>query len=258
MTTTFLDRLERRFGHLGIPGLVRGVVLLNALVFLLMQFNPALLGVLDLTRDGLARHEYWRLVTYLFIPRTTSYFFIFFALMFYWSIGETLEEAWGAFRLTLFYFLGMVGTTLAAVVFGAEYSNTMLNLSLLFAYAWFNPNQMMLFPPVPIRWLAWFLAALLALQFLGQSWAYRAAMLMAFANFFLFFGPQMLANARQRQQAGERRRDYAARSMPVDEALHRCATCGRTEQSDGELEFRVSSHDGEEYCLEHLPQNRRS
>ena len=34
--------------------------------------------------------------------------------------------------------------------------------------------------------------------------------------------------------------------------LHRCARCGRTERSHGELEFRVA-RDGEEYCLEHLP-----
>ncbi|MGK0188117.1 MAG: Zn-dependent protease [Verrucomicrobiales bacterium] len=35
--------------------------------------------------------------------------------------------------------------------------------------------------------------------------------------------------------------------------LHECATCKRTELTDPRLEFRVSSVDDEEYCLEHLP-----
>ena len=35
--------------------------------------------------------------------------------------------------------------------------------------------------------------------------------------------------------------------------LHECVVCKRTELTDPRLEFRVSSLDDEEYCLEHLP-----
>jgi hypothetical protein len=42
-----------------------------------------------------------------------------------------------------------------------------------------------------------------------------------------------------------------ARSAP-EETLHRCETCGITEGSHPEAEFRVAS-DGKEYCTEHLP-----
>ena len=38
----------------------------------------------------------------------------------------------------------------------------------------------------------------------------------------------------------------------ADEPLHKCATCGATELTDPNLEFRVS-RDGEEYCMQHLP-----
>ncbi|HWL54729.1 MAG TPA: rhomboid family intramembrane serine protease [Chthoniobacteraceae bacterium] len=250
---SFIDRLEYRFGRFAITGLIRMIVILNAAVFLLAQFNPAIIGFLDLTRAGLANHEYWRLFTYIFIPRTSSYLFVLLALMFLWSIGEQLEAAWGAFRLNLFYLIGMIGTTVAAVVFGAEYSNYMLNLSLLFAYAWFYPNQILLFPPIPIRWLAWFLAAYLAWQFLGGTWGARAAMIASLANWFLFFGPQIFADAAQRQKVAARRRKFEENSLPEDAALHRCAKCGRTEITSPELDFRVSSRDGEEYCVEHLP-----
>ena len=106
-----IDTLERRFGRYAIPNLIRVIAAFNALVFILGQINPAFLGFLDLTRDGLARHEYWRLITYIFIPKTTSFLFIFFALSWLWMMGEGLERAWGAFRVNLFYLVGMVGTT---------------------------------------------------------------------------------------------------------------------------------------------------
>ncbi len=43
--------------------------------------------------------------------------------------------------------------------------------------------------------------------------------------------------------------------MDVEEALHHCKVCGRTEVTAPELEFRVAA-DGEEYCLTHLPSRR--
>ena len=40
--------------------------------------------------------------------------------------------------------------------------------------------------------------------------------------------------------------------------LHECVECKRTELTDPRLEFRVSSLDDEEYCLEHLPKRPAS
>ena len=40
------------------------------------------------------------------------------------------------------------------------------------------------------------------------------------------------------------------------QTLHECSVCKRTEVSDPGLEFRVSSVDDEEYCLEHLPKRK--
>ena len=48
---TFLDRLEKSLGRFAIPGLIRYVVALNALVFLLITFEPGYAAVLELDRD---------------------------------------------------------------------------------------------------------------------------------------------------------------------------------------------------------------
>src|SRR5438067_8962769 len=112
----FLDRLERRFGFIAVPGLIRAIVTLNALVFVLVVLNKDFDSYLVLDIARIRAGEVWRLVTYIFVPRMAHPLVIAVALWFLWFIGDSLERAWGAFRLTLYFLVGMIGTTLAAVV----------------------------------------------------------------------------------------------------------------------------------------------
>ncbi len=109
-----LDKLERRFGFLGIPGLMRIVVAFTGLTFLLVRLNPGFGFMLDLDPARIRHGEIWRLITYIFLPQTNSFLWVFLLLWFLWFIGEGLEQAWGAFRLTLYFIVGMIGTTVAA------------------------------------------------------------------------------------------------------------------------------------------------
>jgi membrane associated rhomboid family serine protease len=250
-----LDSLERRFGRFAIPGLIRIVAGFNALVFMLGRINPDFVHMLDLNRSAILRGEVWRLVTYIFIPTTDSPLWILFILLFLWYIGEGLERAWGAFRLNLFYLVGMIGTTVAAFFFGSNFSNSMLNASLFFAFANFYPNEViyiLFILPAKVKWLAWISAALLLCGFVTSPNSYRMALIAAFANYLIFFGPELIRAARNRHQVADRRRRFEEKSRPEEEALHHCATCGATERTNPNLEFRVARN-GEEYCLAHLP-----
>ena len=251
---TWLDKLERRFGFLAIPGLIRIVIAFTALVWALMWLNPNFRFALDLDPARIRHGEVWRLVTYIFVPQTLS-FWIVLALWFLWFIGEGLERAWGPFRLTLYFFVGMIGTTVAAFFFGSNFSNGMLIASLFFAFARFYPDEViyiLFILPVKIKWLAWVFAAFLLLGFVLNSNSYRAALIAAFANYFIFFGPEIFRQATHRHEVSTRRRGFDAHSRNADEALHRCAVCGATELTDPNLDFRVA-RDGEEYCIAHLP-----
>src|SRR6266481_473783 len=212
---TWLDKLERRFGFLGIPGLIRIVIGFTALVWALMWLNPSFRSALDLDPARIRHGEVWRLITYIFVPQTLS-FWIVLALWFLWFIGEGLERAWGPFRLTLYFFVGMIGTTIAAFFFGSNFSNGML------------------------------------IAFVLNSNSYRAAVIAAFANSCIFFGPEIIRQATHRREVSTRRRRFEEQSRSADDALHRCAVCGATELSDPNLDFRVA-RDGEEYCMAHLP-----
>lgn len=257
-----LDTLERRFGWIAIPGLIRIVVALTALVYLLTFLNPDFLSILALNPARIRHGEVWRLLTYIFIPGSLGApgslmepLWLLVALWFLLFIGDRLEHAWGAFRLTLYFLVGMIGTTVAAFLFGAQFSNTMLASSLFFAFATFYPDEVIyLFfvLPVKVKWLAWISAAFLLMGFLTQANSYRMALIAAFANYLIFFGPDLFRAARTRQEVAARRRRFEEKARPEEESLHRCAICGASELTNPNLEFRVA-RDGEEYCLAHLP-----
>jgi membrane associated rhomboid family serine protease len=252
---TWLDKLERRLGFLAIPGLIRIIIGFTVLVYLLVYLNRGFESFLTLEPARIMEGEIWRLVTYIFVPQTFSPLWLLLALWFLWFIGEGLERAWGPFRLTLYFVVGMTGTTIAAFFFGSNFSNGMLITSLFFAFARFYPDEViyiLFILPVKIKWLAWAFAAFLLLGFAVNSNSYRAALIAAFANYFIFFGPEIVREARHRTEVSTRRRRFEAHSRSADDALHRCAVCGATELTHPNLDFRVA-RDGEEYCMAHLP-----
>src|SRR5207253_609427 len=207
----WLDKLERRFGFLGIPGLIRIIVGFNALVFVLVRLNPDFVSVLNLDPARIRHGEVWRLGTYIFIPQTFSFLWILFVLWFLWFIGDGLERAWGSFRLTLYVIIGMIGTTAAAFFFGSNFSNSMLIASLFFAFARFYPDEIIyafFILPVKIKWLAWVSAALLLLGFFVKSNSYRMGLVAALSNYLIFFGPEIVYEIRHRREVSTRRRRF--------------------------------------------------
>jgi len=264
---SFLDRLEHRFGRFAIPGLIRYVVALNALVYVLAKINPYFVVQLALLPEKIIQGQVWRLVTYIFIPQFGSFLLpdwlgAVMYLLFLWWVGNGLEHALGPFRLTLYYLTGMAGVTVAAFLeayfmgdVGGGFSAALLNTSLLFAFAQFYPDEVifvMYIIPAKVKWLAWLAAALLAFHFMDADWSYRVSLIVALGNYFIFFGPEMYRNARTRQQVSVRRRRFEEAKAPVAETLHECVVCHRTEATHPELDFRVAS-DGQEYCRDHLP-----
>ena len=75
---------------------------------------------------------------------------------------------------------------------------------------------------------------------------------------FLAGGAIGAANALQAGgwQILKRRQHFRAAMAASADCLHHCATCGRTERSAPDLDFFVNPHDHQEYCSEHLPENR--
>ena len=254
-TMRFLDKLERRIGFIAIPGLIRAIVTLNVLVFILVYLNKGFDSYLALDIARIRAGEVWRLVTYIFVPQMSHPLLVLLALWFLWFIGDGLERAWGPFRVTLYFLVGMIGTTVAALLSNSQFSNQMLFTTLFFAFAHFYPDEVIyvfFILPLKIKWIAWVYAGFLLLAFVTESNSYRMALIVALSNYVIFFGPETVQKLRQRKEVAVRRKRFEIQSRSEEEPLHKCKVCGATELSDPNREFRVA-RDGEEYCLEHLP-----
>jgi hypothetical protein len=260
---SWISWLEARLGFLGIPRLMQLIAVLNGLVYVLHLFQPTYVLGLVMIPGRILHGEIWRLVSYIFVPEVIfggispalQPIFLFIYLWFMVWVGDALEHALGAFRVTLYYFLGMVGVTIAAFFFwGGGLFAPLLNLSLFFAFATLYPDiQIYVFfvLPVKVKWLAFVSCAPLLLSVVMGSFGTKAALLVSFLNYFAFFGPGIYAKLRHRTATGIRRRKFESKPGS-DETLHRCVVCKRTERDNPELDFRTSK-DGQEYCTEHLP-----
>ena len=263
----FLNRLERKYGHLAIHNLPMYIVVLYGIGFVLQMVNPMVYVQFSLNPYAILQGEIWRLVTFLIVPPSSNMIFIIFVLLFYYSICQSLEHVWGAFRFNLYYFVGVIGTILGAFISYAVSKDVMifmdtyyLNLSLFLAFAACFPNMIVYFMfilPVKVKWLGVLDGIYLLVEFINGNLGNKIAIFVAMLNFLLFFfatrnyhrvSPQQIRRKRKYQKAVHQSTTYA------NGARHRCAVCGRTELDDPNLEFRYCSKcDGDyEYCQDHL------
>jgi len=250
----FLEKSERALGRFAIQHLMRYVVALNALVYLLLLTSPGYRELLELNRAAILNGEIWRLVTWIFLPNTSSPLWILFYLMFTWWVGETLESIWGTFRLSAYYLIGVIGCALAAFLFGASGGNYLLVLSLLLAIATLAPDQeiLLLVFPVKLKWVA--LISIIfpwGLLFVTEPLGFKAMILICLGNYLLFFGPHLLTLLKSGQMLSKLPKP-GRKTPDSTETLHRCEACGITEVSHPNADFRVAP-DGKEYCKPHLP-----
>ncbi len=192
---------RRRLERISIPNLMTYIVAGMGALYLLQLFVPSInvYGLLSLTRSGLMRGELWRIVTFVFLPPSSSLFWIVFTLYFYWLIGSTLSNQWGSSRFTLFYLTGILGNVISALITGSA-GNTFLNLSLFFAFAIMNPDfQMMIFffLPIKIKYLAILDAALYVWQLIVGGWSTRLMILFSLLNLILFLGGDFINTVRR-------------------------------------------------------------
>ena len=250
-------RLERRFGDYAIPHLTAVIVAGMGAVFLMGTVRPAILPSFMLDFDAVRHGEVWRLVTYLFLPRTMSGFWIFFSLMFLWYVGTTLENHWGSFRFNLFYLLGCAGTTFAAWLTGHAESNVWLNYSLMLAFGTLFPDEefFLFVIAVKAKWYALFDAAYLTYMMATGDGAMRGAILAALSGYFIFCGPALVALLRSRNQSVRQaaRRASMAPAEPTVTLGRVCAICGVAADDGADIRVCSCAKCGgpRELCLAH-------
>ncbi len=248
---SLINTLENKLGRYAIPGLVNILAGFQVVVWVMIKLKPEFAGFIDLNRSAVLTGQVWRLVTWVFVPTTGSPIWLFFAVMLMTMMGQSLEEAWGAFRLNLYIFGGMASVVIGAMVFNCAALGLPLYATILFAFAVFFPNyEFLLFfiLPLKVKWVAALSGAGLLLSFLETPEA-RLPIIFSLLNFFIAFGPSFLKGASQRAVAADRKSRFNSAARPEDSFLHKCQACGKTELDDPKLDFRVNS-EGVDFCNE--------
>lgn len=272
------NRFERfcfRHRNVGIPNLMLYITIGTALVYLftMVTNNPILNQWLRFDRALILKGQVWRLLSYALLPQSTGLLTII-ALVCYYSIGRAMENVWGTLRFNLFYLSGIVIMDVYCMIFGCTASAGYLNLSLFLSYATLYPNARFLILfiiPIPAWVLALVDLVLILSGLFVDRFPYNLFSVLSVANYFLFFGKDVLNVIPASWKANFRRlfrkkkkcsADGKSKTIPFPSAgsyeatvtktkapyTHRCTVCGRTDVSDPDLEFRYCSRCNGYYC----------
>ena len=184
----WMSKLERRFGKYAIHNLMFYIMILYGVGFVLMNVNPLFyIRYLSLDASQIFKGQVWRLVTFLIYPPDTDILYFIISMFLYYSLGTTLERVWGAFRFNLYFFTGVLGHILAALliylIFGQVFllGTAYLNWSLFFAFAATFPDmQFLLFFIIPVKakWLGILNGVYFVYELIVGNWATRTAILL--------------------------------------------------------------------------------
>jgi membrane associated rhomboid family serine protease len=258
---SWINRLERRLEPYAVTNLTLFLVIGQTFVLLtsmLQLIDPALLV---LAPAFALAGEWWRIFSFVFIPPNQGPLFIAFALYLLYLYGTALERHWGALRYNIFLLTGWALTV--GLSFLTPYSvatNIFIGGSVFLAFAWLHPNfELLLFfvLPVKIKWLALLAWLGYAYTFVAGGLSTKLGVIAAVGNFILFFGADLWRAAFKGGRRGQTARLSRPSENTRDEPRHTCSVCGRTEQSNPELDFRYASDD-RCYCSEHLPGRKKA
>lgn len=282
-----MSKFEKKFGKYAIKNLSLILIICYACGYLFRFLYPDLLFYLYLNPYEIIHHfQIWRLFTWIVVPPDKFDFFTLLMLYFYYSIGTSLERTWGTYRYNVYIFSGLLFTIIGSFLFylctmlmgeGAMilwqplnafltypemFSSYYVYMSIFLAFAaTFPDHQVLLFflLPIKVKVLGIIYGALLIYQFVVgygnpyHNMAIRFVMAASLLNFILFFFttrkkihrvPIRIVK-RQVQQNVQKRQAMTH---------HKCAICGRTDETNPELDFRYCSkcNGNYEYCSEHL------
>lgn len=263
---TLLDRLEKRFGRYAVENVTLILIGGQVMVFLAQYLQPGgaadLYAKLALDPQLVYQGEVWRLLTFVFLAPLSEYpiFVIFFWWLFY-MMGTALEQSWSAFRYNVFLGIGYFASIAATMLVEYFQPGAGIGLgdylygSVFLAFARLYPNfEILLFfiLPVKVRWLALITWIFYGLQFVfAPDWLSRVLIVMAVLNYLIFFGRDIVRDAKQ----GHRRMQHQAKTLRQPEKVtHECRVCGLTREMAPKTAFRYCSEcDGQCcYCPDHI------
>lgn len=200
----FIYKVKRFFRNIEIENLMTYIAISMAVIFVGdMATDYQISEFLSFNRELILQGQVWRIITFLLLPQTSSPFWIFFSVMFYYSTGKAVEQAWGSHNLTMYFLTGSALLIAAGFATGYAY-NSYLYFSIFLCYAYIYPHNQIriLFTiPIEVRWLALIDIVFMLYSFISSFTYYfmgdayitfalgiQLSILAPFVTFAIFFG----------------------------------------------------------------------
>ncbi len=283
-----MSKFEKKFGKYAIRNISLMLIMCYAVGYVIQLVGGNFINFLTLDPYQILHGQIWRIVTWILVPPSSLNIFTVIMLYFYYSVGNTLERTWGAYRYNVYLLSGMLFTVAGSfvalglcyvfhgdVMAGAGnaagissvcsplFSTYYINMSILLAFAATFPDVevlLMFVIPVKMKWMGIIYGVMLIFnlfQDTGNALAnifYRTAIVASLLNFVIFWLTSR-GHIHMSPREIKRRQDFRhdvkkGRKM----SGHKCAVCGRTDADDPTLEFRYCSkcEGNYEYCQNHI------
>src|SRR5690606_24057505 len=106
-----------KFGHLGIPNLIRILAIFRLLTWILtIASGREFASALQFDRTLILQGEIWRFLSFALSPLDSSPIFVLIEVMFMFMISDGIEQSWGAFGVTVFVFATILLQAIAGLV----------------------------------------------------------------------------------------------------------------------------------------------
>ncbi len=280
-----MGKFEKKFGKYAIPNLTLVLILCYIVGYIIQLINNTFFVYLTLDPYRILHGEVWRLFTWLVVPPDSFDWLTIVMLLFFYNIGTSMERTMGTYRYNVYILTGLLFTIIGSFlcmayvyfvvgetaeifagiwtynmqIVGAAriFSTYYINLSVFLAFAATYPDVQVLLMfviPVKVKWMGILDAALMVYTMVVGSVFHKfliGAALLNFGVFYLRSKNLSHMNPKQVKRRVEFKQQVRQGMKPT---THKCVICGRTEESNPELEFRFCSkcNGNYEYCQDHL------
>lgn len=251
-----INWLERRIQRIAIPNITVYIIVGQVIAYVAAEADPNVTLGLQLIPEKVLAGEYYRLLSFVVMPPGAMVVWAFFFWYLFYFMGTALEYYWGTARYNLFLLIGYVATVSAAFLVPTHpVDNEFVQGSVFLAFAFLNPTftlHLMFIFPVQIKWLARLTWLIFGVTFSFGSWGTRVAITASVLNFLLFFWKDIFTKASYGQR--HMRRQFGRLTEKKPEYIHKCVTCGMTDNDDRNMDFRYCSKCSGDlcYCSDHL------
>ena len=282
------------FNKHAISNLIWYLIIGNVAVFIAdilagIMWQVSLSQWLTLEPAAIFHGQVWRLVTFIFVlPElgTDALSLILWnalILYFYYLIGTSLENHWGAPQFNMFFLTAvlccwgytLIGWLLSLVLPGylTAMTSAMVYASMFLAFATLFPDfQLMIFFIIPVRvkWLGILSAVGLVFTvvfgFVTGNILLSMSSLASLTAYLIWFAVPLLQRLGWKGKSTARHARFKSKIVMVDTKKsaksyrHKCCVCGKTDESDPEMQFRycVECTGLKEYCMDHINDHTHS